>query len=214
MNRYESFAFGSVLDLFRRHLLSRLGLATNLGKFPRRYARVETCRTAMTTPSNGDMTATHSAVRHRLSPKWMKFAPRAGVMSLIVAAGTVGMLLAGPDGESGSTPLQSPPPPVQEIVPAPAAPPQEIERAGQVIAVSQDTVTTTSVDGQVTTFRITPSTAYITPTAGSRSAAAIAVKQDVVVAGVIADGVPVATAIADRNAVGPGGPPMDYQLPT
>ncbi|PRC45437.1 hypothetical protein C6A85_95160 [Mycobacterium sp. ITM-2017-0098] len=92
--------------------------------------------------------------------------------------------------------------------PAPALPataPEEIQRTGQVIAASKDTLTTSTPDGQTTTFRITADTTQI---------GAPGLKKNVVVLGVVHDGVAVATAIADRGAVGPDGPPMDYGLPT
>lgn len=107
---------------------------------------------------------------------------------------------------------------IQIVGPAPAQPtaaPQpmvaeppvheQIHREGQVIAASGDSFTTSTPDGQTTTFRITPDTAQITSPA---------VKRHVVVVGVLHDGVAVATAIADQSAVGPNGPPMDYGLPT
>ena len=76
---------------------------------------------------------------------------------------------------------------------------------GQVIAASKDTVTTSTPDGQTTTFRITPDTTQI---------GAPGLKKNVVVLGVVHDGVAIATAIADQSATGPDGPPMDYDLPT
>lgn len=82
--------------------------------------------------------------------------------------------------------------------------PSPINRTGQVIAATQNSVTTSTSDGQTTTFQITPDTARI----GEPG-----LKADVVVMGIVHDGVPVATAIADRDAVGPNGPPMDFQLP-
>lgn len=102
----------------------------------------------------------------------------------------------------GPTPAQPAPAP-QPAVAGPAH--EQIQRAGQVIAASGDSFTTSTPDGQTTTFRITPETAQI---------AAPAVKRHVVVVGVVHDGVAVATAIADPNAIGPSGPPMDYGLPT
>ncbi|MBB2989213.1 cytoskeletal protein RodZ [Mycolicibacterium iranicum] len=91
------------------------------------------------------------------------------------------------------------------VGPQAAAAPQQIQRVGQVTAASPTSLTTTTAAGVSTTFRITPSTTHIgQPTA---------LQQNVVVMGVIRDGVPVATAIADRQMVGPDGPPMDYQLP-
>ncbi|KWX57234.1 hypothetical protein [Mycobacterium sp. NAZ190054] len=96
--------------------------------------------------------------------------------------------------------------PAQQQPPAAAQAPQEIHRVGQVIAASRDSLTTTTPDGQTTTFRITADTARI----GEPGT----LKSHVVVLGVVHDGVAVATAIADQGAVGPDGPPMDYDLPT
>lgn len=92
--------------------------------------------------------------------------------------------------------------------------PREFQRSGEVLAVSNDTMTTAAA-GETTTFRITPQTTQITmPGAPAPYAAtSFAPKQSVVVLGVVHDGVAVATAIADERAVGPAGPPMDYQLP-
>ena len=84
-----------------------------------------------------------------------------------------------------------------------------------MIAASQDSLTTATPDGQTTTFRITPQTAQIgSPGAGTPNPYnAFPLKRNVVVLGIVHDGVPVATAIADAT-VGPDGPPMDYGLPT
>ncbi len=103
---------------------------------------------------------------------------------------------------------QPAPAPRQAAVAPPAHEPiqrQQIQRSGEVIAVTENTLTTATPDGTTTTFRLTPETAKITPPA---------LKGNVVVLGVVHDGVPVATAVADQRAVGPNGPPMDYGLPT
>ena len=144
------------------------------------------------------MTATHPAGRHRLrrSPY---AGPRVGMVSVTAAAAIAGWLLALNNEGPQTMSLQAP-------QPAKAAPAQQIQRAGTVTAVSHDSLTTTAADGQVTTFRITPETTWI--------AAPFAPEQHVVVVGVVNDGVPVATAIADQSAVGANGRPMDYGLPT
>jgi hypothetical protein len=92
--------------------------------------------------------------------------------------------------------------------------PQQIQRTGQVIAASKDSLTTSTPGGETTTFRITADTTQISaPGTGTPDArTAFPLKRNVVVLGVIHDGVAVATAIADA-AVGPHGPPMDYGLP-
>lgn len=100
---------------------------------------------------------------------------------------------------------ETPPAPAPALPAATAASPEEIQRTGQVIAASEDTLTTSTPDGQTTTFRITADTTQI---------GAPGLKKNVVVLGVVHDGVAVATAIADQAAAGPDGPPMDYGLPT
>jgi thiamine biosynthesis lipoprotein ApbE len=120
---------------------------------------------------------------------------------MLGAAGAAGWLLTMQIvGPAPAQPTATPQPSVAE---APAR--EQIHREGQVIAASGDSFTTSTPDGQTTTFRITPQTAQI---------ALPAVKRHVVVVGVVHDGVAVATAIADQTAVGPDGPPMDYGLPT
>ena len=111
------------------------------------------------------------------------------------------------DGPRAAT-VQTPPPTA-------AVPAQDIQRAGRVTAVSATSLTTTAADGLVTTFRITPDTAAITQPGRSTpfAATSFAPAQHVVVVGVVRDGVPVATAIADPAAAGPAGPPMDHRLP-
>jgi hypothetical protein len=100
--------------------------------------------------------------------------------------------------------VAQPQPAAAPQLPAAAPSHEEIQRVGQVIAASKDTVTTSTPDGETTTFRITPDTAHIgTP----------GLKKNVIVLGVVHDGVAVATAIADQAATGPDSPPMDYQLP-
>lgn len=117
----------------------------------------------------------------------------------MLAAGAAGWLWT-----SSVAQTQPEPGPGQPAVSASA--PQQIQRVGQVIAVTKDSLTTSTADGQTTTFRITADTNQIGPPK--------TVKRHVVVLGVVHDGVVVATAIADRDAVGPQGPPMDYGLPT
>jgi hypothetical protein len=129
--------------------------------------------------------------------------------SLIAAAAAAGGLLAVMDDDGPRTAtIQTPPA-------AAAVPVQDIQRAGQVTDVSATSLTTTAADGRVTTFRITPNTAAITQPGTSTPFAvtSFAPAQYVVVVGIVQDGVPVATAIADPAAAGPAGPPMDYQLP-
>lgn len=55
---------------------------------------------------------------------------------------------------------ERPPAPVPAL-PAAAPSPEEIQRAGQVIAASEDILTTSTPDGRTTTFHITPATTQI-----------------------------------------------------
>ncbi|SRX78988.1 hypothetical protein MPP7335_00721 [Mycolicibacterium parafortuitum] len=123
---------------------------------------------------------------------------------MMAAAGAAGWLVTTEILE----PPQQPPQQFQAAaasVPQQPQQPQQIQRAGQVTSSSPQSVTMVGADGQSTTFRITPETAQI----GLPGV----MPRNVVVHGVIRDGVAVATAIADREAIGPDGPPMDYGLP-
>ncbi|MCZ0729439.1 hypothetical protein [Mycolicibacterium iranicum] len=147
------------------------------------------------------VTATHHCGRHRQTRRGGQFGRRVTTASVLGAAGTAGWLLTMQIvGPAPAQPTAEPRPSVAE---SPAR--EQIQREGQVIAVSGNSFTTSTPDGQTTTFRITPETAQI---------ASPSVKRHVVVVGVVHDGVAVATAIADQTAVGPNGPPMDYGLPT
>lgn len=119
------------------------------------------------------------------------------MLSALGAAAVTGWTLGSADSEPSSVS------PHTRIAAAEA--PVEIQRVGQVVAVSEDWLTTVTPDGRTTTFRMTPDTHRVT--GGFRPS------QDVVVLGVVHDGVPVATAVAEQGAVGPDGPPMDYGLP-
>lgn len=113
-------------------------------------------------------------------------------------AGAAGWLITAQAAQPQAAPEATPPP-------AAAPTPERIQQTGQVIAATEDALTTSTPDGQTTTFRITPDTAQI---------GAPGLKKNVVVLGHVHDGVAVATAIADQAAIGPAGPPMDYGLPT
>ncbi|OKH67594.1 hypothetical protein EB72_03310 [Mycobacterium sp. SWH-M1] len=149
------------------------------------------------------MATTHLPGRHRLSTAPAHAGPRWGLVSMIVAAGMGGWLLAvaGPDGARAMT-VTTPPPAAVPAV-------QDIQRAGWVTAVSPTSLTTTDAAGQVTTFSITSETAQI----HGPGSTAFKPAQHVVVVGVVRDGTPVATAIADGGAAAGEGRPMDYQLP-
>lgn len=143
------------------------------------------------------MTATHHTGRHRRSRWSDHIGRRLTTVSMMGVAGAAGWVITANAAEPPSAPVPQLP------VAAPSSP-EEIQRTGQVIAASDDTLTTSTPDGQTTTFHITPDTAQI---------GAPGLKKNVVVLGVVHDGVAVATAIADQGAIGPAGPPMDYDLP-
>ena len=82
-----------------------------------------------------------------------------------------------------------------------------------MIAVTPESLTTQSADGSTSTYAITPNTTAITETGQSGSpAASFTVNDEVMVVGTRQDGAVVATAVADKSAVGPQGAPMDYGL--
>ncbi|MDA2894013.1 hypothetical protein PDG61_24105 [Mycolicibacterium sp. BiH015] len=147
------------------------------------------------------VTATHHCGRHRQTRRRGRLGRHFATAGTLGAAGAAGWLLT--MQIVGPAPAQPPAEPAQSVAEPPVR--EQIHREGQVIAASGDSFTTSTPDGQTTTFRITPETAQI---------ASPAVQRHVVVVGVVHDGVAVATAIADQGAVGPNGPPMDYGLPT
>ncbi|WP_235733908.1 hypothetical protein [Mycolicibacterium austroafricanum] len=153
------------------------------------------------------MTTTRGIGRHRLSRRPAHLGHRLTTVSMMAVAGVAGWLWtsAVAQPEPTSAPQQ----------PAPAAQAHhEIQRVGQVIAASRDSLTTSTPDGQTTTFRITADTTQIGPPGTVGPYTSFPLKRNVVVLGIVHEGVPVATAIADQAAVGPDGPPMDYGLPT
>lgn len=93
--------------------------------------------------------------------------------------------------------------------------PQTIGLEGTIVAVSADSVTARGADGWDRTYVVNADTATITG-AGSQVGSAgstFAVNDEVSIVGVILDGTPVATAVADRSVSNLNGPPMDYVLP-
>lgn len=152
------------------------------------------------------MTASHHSGRHRQSRLRDHLGRRVTAVSIVGAAGAAGWLFTA----QAAQPQPAPAPSAPQSASAPAH--QEIQLTGQVIAASSNSLTTSTPDGQTTTFRITPQTTQI-GAPGTGTPNAIALKRNVVVLGIVHDGVPVATAIADAT-VGPDGPPMDYGLPT
>jgi hypothetical protein len=93
--------------------------------------------------------------------------------------------------------------------PTPASGEQTVQLVGQVVAVTPQSITTKNTDGTTTTFQITPATAQYSSdgTPNSLEAPAFTVNETVSVMGVVNNGTPVATALADQNTG--GGPPMD-----
>ncbi|MDT5004086.1 MAG: hypothetical protein QOJ24_1262 [Mycobacterium sp.] len=97
---------------------------------------------------------------------------------------------------------------------SPAAQPQQpLTQQGRLIVVTPESLTTQSADGSTSTYAITPNTTAITETGQSGSpAASFTVNDEVMVVGTRQNGAVVATAVADKSAVGPQGAPMDYGL--
>ncbi|CAN3131568.1 hypothetical protein ACNUDN_27040 [Mycobacterium sp. smrl_JER01] len=170
------------------------------------------------------MTSTQHSGRHRSPDRGATLRRRLTTVSLMGAAGTAGWLWTSTTlqqpaetAPAETAPAQTAPAHAEPTQPAVALPAhREIQRYGQVIAATRDSVTTSTPGGQTTTFRVTPDTARIGESQSTQTAvpASFPLKSHVVVLGVIHDGVAVATAIADQAAVGPDGPPMDYHLPT
>ncbi len=103
--------------------------------------------------------------------------------------------------------------PAANSTPPAALPQQPLTQQGRLIAVTPESLTTQSADGSTSTYAITPSTTAITETGQSASpAASFTVNDEVLIVGTRQNGAVVATAVADKSAVGPQGAPMDYGL--
>jgi hypothetical protein len=90
---------------------------------------------------------------------------------------------------------------------------QPLSQHGRLVAVSPDSLTTQSADGSIQTYSITSNTTAITDSGQNASpAASFAVNDEVMVVGTRQGGAVVATAVADKSAVGPQGRPMDFGL--
>ncbi len=95
----------------------------------------------------------------------------------------------------------------------PAAQHQPLSQQGRLIAVTPDSLTTQGVDGSVHTYSITSDTTAITSSGQSGNpTASFAVNDEVMIIGTQQGDAVVATAVADKAAVGPQGRPMDYGL--
>lgn len=170
------------------------------------------------------MTSVQLTGRHRLVGDGVSTRGRLAVAAVMVSAGFAGWLAAELSEEAArpaAAVVSAPPAAAPAVAPVSAELPaaadsgttaHQFQRSGQIVAVSHDSLTTVT-GNETTTFRITPQTARITMP-GATAPASFAPHQHVLVLGVMHDGVPVATAIADERAVGPDGPPLDYQLPT
>jgi hypothetical protein len=103
--------------------------------------------------------------------------------------------------------------PAANSTPPAAQPQQPLTQQGRLIAVTPESLTTQSADGSTSTYAITANTTAITETGQSASpAASFTVNDEVMVVGTRQNGAVVATAVADKSAVGPQGAPMDYGL--
>jgi hypothetical protein len=97
--------------------------------------------------------------------------------------------------------------------PQAAQPQQPLTQQGRLIAVTPDSLTTQSADGSTQTFSITASTTAVTDSGQNASpATSFTVNDEVTVVGTRQGGAVIATAVADKSAVGPQGRPMDYGL--
>jgi hypothetical protein len=95
-----------------------------------------------------------------------------------------------------------------------AAQEQSLIQQGRLIAVTPNSLTAQSADGLTQTYAITPNTTAITVSGGQTASAAavFAINDEVTVVGTREGGAVVATAVADKSAVGPAGRPMDFGL--
>ena len=122
-----------------------------------------------------------------------------------VVAGAAVQLLV-PGEQPAAATVSAPSVPAQQ----PAQPPA-LNQHGRLIAVSPDSVTARSADGVVQTYRVTPDTTALT-LGGNHTvspATTFSVDDEVAIAGVMQNGTPVATTVADRQVSGLDGPPMD-----
>ncbi|RDH74437.1 hypothetical protein DVS77_31930 [Mycolicibacterium moriokaense] len=108
---------------------------------------------------------------------------------------------------------------VELVTPETSASPQAVQQEqpltqqGRLISVTPDTLTTQSADGTLQTFSITPDTTAITGSGQSSTpASSFTVNDEVMIVGTRKGEDAVATAVADKAAVGPQGRPMDYGL--
>ncbi len=145
------------------------------------------------------MSGRHRAKASRSNLVIGSIAASVGVSSVLAAAIVE---LVSPEASTAAT-----------STPAAAQPQQPLTEQGRLIAVTPESLTTQSADGSINTYAVTPSTTAITGTGQSASpAASFTVNDEVMVVGTRQGGTVVATAVADKSAVGPQGRPMDYGL--
>lgn len=145
------------------------------------------------------MSGRHRAKASRSNIVIGSIAASVGVSSVLAAAIVE---LVSPEASTAAT-----------STPAAAQPQQPLTEQGRLIAVTPESLTTQSADGSINTYAVTPSTTAITGTGQSASpAASFTVNDEVMVVGTRQGGTVVATAVADKSAVGPQGRPMDYGL--
>ena len=145
------------------------------------------------------MSGRHRAKASRSNLVIGSIAASVGVSSVLAAAIVE---LVSPEASTAAT-----------STPAAAQPQQPLTEQGRLIAVTPESLTTQSADGSINTYAVTPSTTAITGSGQSASpAASFTVNDEVMVVGTRQGGTVVATAVADKSAVGPQGRPMDYGL--
>jgi hypothetical protein len=131
----------------------------------------------------------------------------------VVIGGSMSFTVASASVLAGAFVHFAAPAPVEAPTPMPqAASSAPVTQNGTVIAVTSDSVTTRSDNGAIQTYRITPDTTAVTfdRQQAASPAANFAVDDRVSVFATFDAGQHVATAVADQQAVGPNGPPMDY----
>ena len=93
-----------------------------------------------------------------------------------------------------------------------AAQAQPLTQQGRLIAISPNSLTAQSANGLTQTYTITPDTTAVTDSGGQTAdaAASFAVNDEVTVVGTRQGDTVLASAVADKSAVGPQGRPMEF----
>lgn len=122
--------------------------------------------------------------------------------SVLAAGAFTGVFL----GLAANEPAQAPAEPASEAISA-----SPVAQDGTVVAVTSDSVTTRSGDGVIQTYRITPETTAVTVDRRTTTDPTTSFEVDDQVSVFVTrqGDQMVATAVADKAAVGPNGPPMD-----